>query len=216
MLWEGILIVSMEESHNSSPKLYIQDVYFARYVEKYFPLWIRPNHITVLRFIMIPMVLYCLAKEWYGVGIPLFLIAGLTDMIDGSLARVRKQITEWGIAYDPIADKLLVGSTLALLILQHVQSTIAIYLLIIEGILLLVNIAVRQLRIVRMATFSGKLKMVLEVIGIVLLLFATAFSNKVLLQIALVFLGGAIVSAIFSAVSGILYVSNRPNKKVSS
>lgn len=165
---------------------------------------------------MIPVVLYCLAKEWYGVGIPLFLIAGLTDMLDGSLARVRKQITEWGIAYDPIADKLLVGSTLALLILQHVQSTIAIYLLIIEGFLLLVNIAVRQLRIVRMATFSGKLKMVLEVIGIVLLLFATAFSNKVLLQIALVFLGGAIVSAIFSAVSGILYVSNRPNKKVSS
>jgi cardiolipin synthase len=177
-------------------------------MEPFFPAWVKPNHITVLRFIMIPFVLGFLAMENYVVGIPLFFVAGFTDMVDGSLARVRRQITEWGIAYDPIADKLLVGLTLALLVLMQVGNTLlATVLLSIEGVLLLTNIAVRQFHIVRMATASGKVKMFLEVSGIVLMLFASAWKHSGLFTVSLYFLGGAIIAALLSVVSGIRYVA---------
>lgn len=77
-----------------------------------------PNVLTVLRIAMIPFCFLALMYEsganpmwrivaWWG-----FFIVGMTDILDGRLARSRRQITELGKFLDPVADKLLVGSAL--------------------------------------------------------------------------------------------------------
>lgn len=75
-----------------------------------------PNKLTILRVIMIPlvMVFYMVNAIPYGkiVALVLFVVAALTDFLDGYLARKNNQVTDFGKFLDPIADKLLVASVL--------------------------------------------------------------------------------------------------------
>ena len=77
-----------------------------------------PNALTIIRIALIPLCFTALMYKsgsdpqwriiaWWG-----FFIVGMTDILDGRLARSRKQITELGKFLDPVADKLLVGSAL--------------------------------------------------------------------------------------------------------
>ena len=77
-----------------------------------------PNVLTVIRIAMIPLCFAALMYQsgsdpvwriiaWWG-----FFLVGMTDILDGRLARSRRQITELGKFLDPVADKLLVGSAL--------------------------------------------------------------------------------------------------------
>ena len=68
-----------------------------------------PNLITMSRIVLVPVFMYlCLAYP-PGLNVPatlVFLLASLTDGLDGYLARSRKQVTRFGQLIDPIADKL--------------------------------------------------------------------------------------------------------------
>jgi CDP-diacylglycerol--glycerol-3-phosphate 3-phosphatidyltransferase len=77
-----------------------------------------PNALTIIRILLIPLCFAALMYDsgddpqwriiaWWG-----FFIVGMTDILDGKLARARRQITELGKFLDPVADKLLVGSAL--------------------------------------------------------------------------------------------------------
>jgi len=69
-----------------------------------------PNQLTLLRLLFIPfIVISILDKEW-GWALGLFVLAGLTDNLDGLLARLLKQKTVLGQYLDPIADKLLLST----------------------------------------------------------------------------------------------------------
>jgi cardiolipin synthase len=77
-----------------------------------------PNFLTVLRVLLIPVIAACFYKpseltRWVAVSI--FLFACLTDYLDGYIARTYRQMTKFGQILDPIADKLLVASTLLLM-----------------------------------------------------------------------------------------------------
>ena len=75
-----------------------------------------PNSITMSRIAMIPLLLWILTPHfpWHGNGgqeiaaSALFILASITDGLDGYLARKRKQITTMGMLLDPIADKIMV------------------------------------------------------------------------------------------------------------
>lgn len=79
-----------------------------------------PNRITLARIIMIPFVMFFYLADFvpYGkaIAIGLFIIAAYTDHLDGSIARKRNLVTDFGKFLDPIADKLLVASALFLII----------------------------------------------------------------------------------------------------
>lgn len=79
-----------------------------------------PNALTLARIFLIPIVVaVLLTKEirtWELWGASLFLAAALTDLLDGYLARRRKQVTTLGRMLDPIADKLLISSALISLV----------------------------------------------------------------------------------------------------
>jgi CDP-diacylglycerol--glycerol-3-phosphate 3-phosphatidyltransferase/cardiolipin synthase len=78
-----------------------------------------PNLLTYLRILAVPAIVLCLflvpghAGRWWALGV--YLAACITDWLDGFLARVFHQQTMFGRMLDPIADKLLVGTTLLML-----------------------------------------------------------------------------------------------------
>lgn len=79
-----------------------------------------PNALTIARIFLVPIVVVVLLtveiRTWAFWGASLFLAAALTDLLDGYIARRRKQITTLGRLLDPIADKLLISSALVSLV----------------------------------------------------------------------------------------------------
>jgi len=88
---------------------------------KLIPHFIKPNHITVFRFLATPPVALLMFYGKYWVGLWAFLIAAFTDAIDGAMARTRNQVTEWGKIYDPLADKILVGTMVFIIVLRYID-----------------------------------------------------------------------------------------------
>lgn len=67
-----------------------------------------PNLLTMLRILMIPLFVYLLVYDFTVWALGVFVVAGLTDALDGAVARMSGQQTELGKYLDPIADKLLI------------------------------------------------------------------------------------------------------------
>lgn len=81
-----------------------------------------PNILTIIRIWAIPLIIMTFFFEgagWAWFGVVLFAIAGITDYLDGYLARHWNQLSRFGRVLDPIADKLLVGSILIMLAWSH-------------------------------------------------------------------------------------------------
>jgi cardiolipin synthase (CMP-forming) len=74
-----------------------------------------PNLVTCIRFILIGPILWALLKKYYPLAFYLFLIAGLSDGLDGFLARFFGWTSQFGALMDPLADKLLLMSSFMVL-----------------------------------------------------------------------------------------------------
>ena len=81
-------------------------------------LWTVSNAISALRVVLVLPTLYCIRLgpdyRWYVFWLVMGMVA--SDILDGALARARREVTEWGKIIDPIADKLAVDSIAALLV----------------------------------------------------------------------------------------------------
>ena len=73
------------------------------------------NRLTILRILMTPVITVLLLYRQTGSALALFLVAGITDGLDGFVARTRKQKTTLGMVLDPVADKLLLMSAVVTL-----------------------------------------------------------------------------------------------------
>jgi CDP-diacylglycerol--glycerol-3-phosphate 3-phosphatidyltransferase len=75
-----------------------------------------PNALTIFRILALPFCAYALFKNggdddsWRIIAFTLFFIVGLSDILDGKIARSRNQITEFGKLLDPIADKAMLAT----------------------------------------------------------------------------------------------------------
>ncbi|MCH7912874.1 MAG: CDP-alcohol phosphatidyltransferase family protein [Deltaproteobacteria bacterium] len=76
-----------------------------------------PNYLTFIRIATIPFFLVLLFSRLYGYALLVFLIGGITDALDGPVARFTNQRTRLGAYLDPLADKLLIISSLVVLTL---------------------------------------------------------------------------------------------------
>src|SRR5581483_1427195 len=86
-----------------------------------------PNSLTILRILLIPVYVGFLVYERYDHALLVLLLAGLTDGLDGTIARVANQRTRLGAFLDPLADKLLLTSGFVTLAVMHlIPSWIAI------------------------------------------------------------------------------------------
>ncbi len=74
-----------------------------------------PNILTLLRVLFTPLLVWLLLDHRFGTALVIFLLAGLTDGLDGFIARVFEQKSKLGAYLDPVADKLLLVSSFILL-----------------------------------------------------------------------------------------------------
>lgn len=74
-----------------------------------------PNFLTLLRIIAVPVFLLLVNSGRYGASLILFFAAGMTDAIDGAIARITKTKSDLGASLDPLADKLLLVSSFLML-----------------------------------------------------------------------------------------------------
>lgn len=143
-----------------------------------------PNYITLARILFVPLLVVVLltplAERWFGVSsyalaIVIFLIAAISDIVDGRLARKRDQVSTLGKFLDPIADKLLVSAALIVLVEKHLAPSWAVVVILGREFIVtgLRSIAVAE-GIVIQAQLLGKIKMWAQCVAIVALLVAGA------------------------------------------
>jgi CDP-diacylglycerol--glycerol-3-phosphate 3-phosphatidyltransferase len=174
----------------------ISDRFFAATLLKLLPAWVTPNHITGFRFFTIPFVIFFLIIESFEVAVSLFVISALSDALDGAKARTNDQITDWGKLYDPIADKLLIGTTAAIVVSNLISPAVAFIIIALE--VLIVGMALYQKRYVGTeieAKWAGKIKMIAQSFGIGFLLLYAMHPITELYVLAL----GCLYAAIFFA-----------------
>lgn len=144
-----------------------------------------PNTLTVLRVVLVPFFIFFLFNEddlYRLIAFFLFLIASLTDLVDGYLARKWRQETEFGKFLDPLADKILVISSFVTFILLDEQIELWMVLLIILRDMLITTlryIGIKQGQSIR-TTMMGKVKTAFQMgaIVIILVLFVVVSSRK--------------------------------------
>ncbi len=136
------------------------------------------NIITVARILLAPVFIWLLLSDNHEFGLLRYLAAGLfvlaivTDSLDGALARGRNLITDLGIILDPIADKVLIGGALvALSILGDLPWWITIVILVREFGITIFRFAALSKRVIP-ASRGGKLKTVVQAVAISLFLVA--------------------------------------------
>ena len=88
-----------------------------------------PNKLSILRVLCIPVIVVLMLmpeRDWQWVALALFLLASFTDYLDGHIARKHGLVTDFGKFIDPVADKLLVLSTLIMLIHRNLMPAWAV------------------------------------------------------------------------------------------
>lgn len=134
-----------------------------------------PNKLTIFRVILIPFfVLFLLADitaydKW--IALAIFIIASLTDFLDGHIARKYHLVTNFGKFMDPLADKLLVCSALICLIeLDRIPSWIVIVIIAREFIISGFRLVASDNGVVIAASYWGKFKTTFQIIMICLMI----------------------------------------------
>ncbi len=167
-----------------------------------------PNKLTIARVIAVPFFIASYMMKWYLVAFVLFILASLTDMLDGKIARARNLVTNFGKIMDPLADKILVYSALCLFV---ENGTIPGWTLI---IILAREFVVAGMRTVAAsdgtviaAGMSGKIKTVLQMIAVIILIIA----QGPLPQLEMIGMIAFWASLIMTVYSGVEYVLKNKN-----
>ncbi len=134
-----------------------------------------PNKLTMLRVIMIPFfVVFLLADitpydKW--IALAIFIVASLTDMADGKIARKYDLITNFGKFMDPLADKLLVCSAMiALIELGRIPGWIVIIIIARVFIISGFRLVASDNGVVIAASYWGKFKTVSQMVMVILMI----------------------------------------------
>ena len=154
-----------------------------------------PNKLTILRMIMIvPFVVFMLvpiggtAGKW--IALALFVIASLTDLLDGKIARKYNLVTTFGKFMDPLADKLLVCSALICLVeLGRIPAWIVTIIISREFIISGFRLVASDKGVVIAASWWGKFKTTFQMVMIVLMIAdiaALSIVTQIVMWIALI------------------------------
>lgn len=134
-----------------------------------------PNKLTLLRVILIPFFVVCMLAVSAGWGkwaaLAIFVIASLTDTLDGYLARRDNLVTNFGKFMDPLADKLLVCSAMICLVdLERIPSWVVIIIIGREFVISGFRLIASDNGIVIAANYWGKIKTVCQMVMIIVVI----------------------------------------------
>lgn len=153
-----------------------------------------PNKLTMLRVILIPVfIVFMLANitsydKW--IALAIFIIASLTDLADGKIARKYNLVTNFGKFMDPLADKLLVCSAMiALIELGRIPAWIVIVIIAREFIISGFRLIASDNGVVIAASYWGKFKTTFQMIMVILMIMdlsVLSIVTTVIMYIALI------------------------------
>ena len=135
-----------------------------------------PNKLTVLRVCMIPFFVVFMLTDLGGtygnyIALAIFVVASLTDLLDGKIARKRNLVTNFGKFMDPLADKLLVCSALICLVeMGRLAAWMVIVIIAREFIISGFRLIASDNGVVIAASYWGKFKTTFQMIMIILLI----------------------------------------------
>lgn len=166
-----------------------------------------PNLITLLRIILVPIVVILLIQGFFLKALFVFVIAGLSDALDGFLARVLRQQTVLGAYLDPIADKALLASSFVTLSILHIIPSWLAVIVISRDFIILLGISVLSIMSISVEirpTFISKVTTALQLITVLMALSLRSLPYAVngIWPLALYW-----VTALFTIVSGLNYMA---------
>lgn len=185
-----------------------------------------PNKITIARIVLAVVMLILLLIPWYDLGIKfpeyiingeilslkytlagiIFIVASLTDFVDGYLARSRNMVTDFGKVADAIADKILVNGLLIILAYDRLIPILVPVVIITRDIIVdsLKMISGNKGKVVA-ASWLGKAKTMCMMIGLALVLFNNIPFTFVNLPIDTILI---LIATLLSVISGCQYYYN--------
>ena len=135
-----------------------------------------PNKLTLFRVILIPFFVFFLLApyfEGYGnyIAVAVFIVASITDFLDGKIARKYNLVTNFGKFMDPLADKLLVSSALICLVaLNKIPAWVVIVIIAREFILSGFRLVAADNGVVIAASYWGKFKTAFQMVTVIVLI----------------------------------------------
>jgi cardiolipin synthase len=176
-----------------------------------------PNFLTLIRIVLIPFFLVLLVSQLYFDALLVFILGGVTDALDGFIARRMNQKTSLGAILDPVADKLLLMCSFIML---GMMGGIPLWLVVLvvsrDTVILFGYVAISFLldeRLEVQPTIAGKLSTVFQLVtvGVVLLMLARSQLLESSLDDALVYLTAAatVISGVQYLYLGLLRLQNR-------
>ena len=157
-----------------------------------------PNKLTILRVLMIPVFLVFLMTDvavengkWIAVAI--FIIASLTDFLDGYIARKYNLVSNFGKFMDPLADKLLVCSAMIALVgMDRLSSLVAIIIIAREFIISGFRLVASDNGVVIAASYWGKFKTNFQMFMIIMLIIDLGTKTAVMIENILIVIAVAL------------------------
>lgn len=166
-----------------------------------------PNFLSLLRIILVPFVVIFLIQGSYGKALFTFTFAGVTDALDGTLARVLHQQTVLGAYLDPIADKfLLTASFVTLSILGILPSWLTV-IVISRDVIILLGIAILSMLSVPCEikpAFVGKVTTAFQIGTVFLALLFQTFTHDVSYDWIRIL---SWLTSLFTIISGLTYIT---------
>ena len=167
-----------------------------------------PNILTILRFILIPVILYFIFTGHYLLGFIFFTISGITDILDGAIARKFNLITNFGKLMDPLADKLTQISVLATLVFQKIIPFWILVVVLLKELLMIIGASFLYGKdVVVYSKWFGKLATVLFYLAIVCSLIIKEFALTGIWQsLDFILYCIAVIATIFSFIMYVKYL----------
>lgn len=164
-----------------------------------------PNYLTILRLILVPFIFALILTEQYIGAIVLFVIANITDVLDGRIARKYNLITDWGRLADPLADKITQISTISALIIKDIIPFWILAVITIKELAMIITATLlyKKQTITVKSKWYGKAATVVLFVAIVFSLLSKTFSELSNITIYLYYI--AIFTTLFA---GFMYGKN--------
>lgn len=164
-----------------------------------------PNQVTLLRILMVPVLLAVISLrlplgDYIAAGV--FVLAAITDGLDGYMARKQKQVTSLGKLLDPLADKLLISAALiALVELDRLSGWVAVLIIGREFAVTGLRSLAAAEGVILAASRLGKIKTITQIVAVVAMLLRDLSFNLVNIPFGNIAMGMAVFFTLWSGMN---------------
>jgi cardiolipin synthase len=163
-----------------------------------------PNVLTIIRILLTPVLIWLLLSAQLTQALVVFVVAGMTDGLDGLIARLLQQRTRLGAFLDPLADKILLMSSFVLLGRLHLVPSWLVVIAVSRDALILLGLSTLFFHHVAIEIKPSVVSKITTLFQLMTVL--TALSSAMVVLPAWSYLGLFAITAVLTVVSGLHYI----------